>query len=101
MAELQCLIYAEDGAVREQIRHQLDATAHVDVCGEAAEPGALRELIEGRNVDLLLVGLGSECESVFHTVESLISRMLEHGRTWDQATCVNEITDVVTRYLGI
>lgn len=38
---------------------------------------------------------------VFHTVESLISRMLEHGRQWDQPTCVNEITDVVCRYLGI
>jgi pilus assembly protein CpaE len=71
MAQLQCLIYAEDVTVGEQIRDQVAATAHVAVCGEATDEASLRNHIEGGKIDLLLVGLGKDCEAVFHVVEAM------------------------------
>ncbi len=62
MAQLQCLIFALDPAIGEQIRDQVDSADHVSVCGEVTDETSLQKFLKRDRADLLIVGLGEDGE---------------------------------------
>ena len=70
--------------------------------GETQIMAGVMDRLASHQQDLGIVDLKLTCFTIFHMVESLASRMVEQGLTdWNPATCKNEISRVVRRYLTL